>query len=151
MSIRVAGEIDAAAVVALWRSCELVVSHNDPSSDFREAVSGPCSDVLLNENELGQLDGTVMVGYDGHRGWLYYVAAAPHAQGKGIGRKMVEAAEQWLRDRGQSTASRSRNKCGSGEILRAPGIRGGSAYCYGQVVEAIMPVLLQPDADFTNG
>jgi ribosomal protein S18 acetylase RimI-like enzyme len=104
MSIRVAGEIDAAAVVALWRSCELVVSHNDPSSDFREAVSGPCSDVLLNENELGQLDGTVMVGYDGHRGWLYYVAAAPHAQGKGIGRKMVEAAEQWLRDRGVAKA-----------------------------------------------
>jgi ribosomal protein S18 acetylase RimI-like enzyme len=100
MGVRVAEKTDEGAVVTLWRSCELIVSYNDPSLDFQAAISGPCSDVLVNENELGQVDGTVMVGYDGHRGWLYYVAAAPTAQGTGIGRKMVEAAERWLRDRG---------------------------------------------------
>jgi ribosomal protein S18 acetylase RimI-like enzyme len=104
MSIRSAEETDEAAVVALWHACKLVVSYSDPSSDFQEAISGLCSDVLLNENERGQVDGTVMVGYDGHRGWLYYVAAAPAAQGTGIGRKLVQAAEQWLRDRRVSKA-----------------------------------------------
>jgi ribosomal protein S18 acetylase RimI-like enzyme len=40
-----------------------------------------------------------MVGHDGHRGWLYYVASAPDHRGQGTGRTMVEAGEQWLRDR----------------------------------------------------
>lgn len=41
-----------------------------------------------------------MVGHDGHRGWLYYVAAAPDMRGIGVGRRMVEAAQEWLRTRG---------------------------------------------------
>lgn len=41
-----------------------------------------------------------MVGHDGHRGWLYYLAAAPDRRGQGIGRSMVEAAERWLAARG---------------------------------------------------
>ena len=41
-----------------------------------------------------------MVGHDGHRGWLYYVAADPAARGAGCGRQMVAAAEHWLRERG---------------------------------------------------
>ena len=99
MSVRVAVEGDEHAVIALWRSCDLIVSYNDPSSDFRVAISHPCSCVLVNEDESGEVDGTAMVGFDGHRGWLYYVAAATHVQGTGLGRKMVEAGEQWLRDR----------------------------------------------------
>ena len=41
-----------------------------------------------------------MVGHDGHRGWLYYVAARPTSRNKGVGRRMVQAAENWLRQRG---------------------------------------------------
>jgi len=41
-----------------------------------------------------------MVGHDGHRGWFYYVATAPQVQRAGLGRTMVQAAEQWLRQRG---------------------------------------------------
>jgi ribosomal protein S18 acetylase RimI-like enzyme len=41
-----------------------------------------------------------MVGHDGHRGWLYYVATAPQARGAGLGRTLVQAAEQWLQQRG---------------------------------------------------
>ena len=102
MRIRVAENGDEAAVAALWRSCGLIVSYNDPVLDFRNAISSPCSDVLLAEDDKNEVVGSVMVGYDGHRGWLYYVAAAPSVQGMGVGRNMVEAAEQWLRDRGVS-------------------------------------------------
>ena len=100
MSIRKASQSDESAVIALWLACELVTHYNDPSDDFRFAVCGVCSDVLVNEDETGQIDGTVMVGHDGHRGWLYYVATAPQARGVGLGRTLVQAAEQWLQQRG---------------------------------------------------
>lgn len=41
-----------------------------------------------------------MVGHDGHRGWLYYLASDPGSRGRGFGRQMVQAAEEWLRQRG---------------------------------------------------
>jgi len=99
-TIRSATSQDEAAVIALWRSWDLVASYNDPATDFRFAKAGACSDVLVAEDESGRINGSVMVGHDGHRGWLYYVASANHARGNGIGRTMVEAAEQWLRERG---------------------------------------------------
>jgi ribosomal protein S18 acetylase RimI-like enzyme len=55
--------------------------------------------VLIAEEVEGRIWGSVMVGHDGHRGWLYYVASAPDHRGQGTGRTMVEAGEQWLRDR----------------------------------------------------
>ena len=48
----------------------------------------------------GELVGTVMAGYDGHRGWLYYLASAPARRGEGIGRRLVEAAEERLLELG---------------------------------------------------
>ena len=104
MPVRVAKAEDEDAVVALWHACDLVVSYNDPALDFRNALCSSSSNVLVGEEEGKSIVGTVLVGYDGHRGWLYYVAAEPHLQGRGIGRMMVEAAEQWLRDRGVSKA-----------------------------------------------
>jgi ribosomal protein S18 acetylase RimI-like enzyme len=100
LTIRHAVPEDEASVVALWRACDLVASYNDPAADFRFARAGACSDVLVGEDATGRISGSVMVGHDGHRGWLYYVAAAPHARGRGIGRQMVQAAEEWLRRRG---------------------------------------------------
>lgn len=41
-----------------------------------------------------------MVGFDGHRGWVYYLAVDPGVRRRGLGRDMMEAAERWLRDRG---------------------------------------------------
>jgi ribosomal protein S18 acetylase RimI-like enzyme len=98
--VRSAVPEDEPAVVALWRSCGLVASYNDPAADFRFARAGACSDVLVGVDAAGRIDGSVMVGHDGHRGWLYYVAAAPDARGSGIGRHMVQAGEGWLRQRG---------------------------------------------------
>src|SRR6266705_4347284 len=98
--IRSATENDVAAVVELWRSCGLVVSHNDPNADFRFARDGAGSDVLIAVDADHRVVGSVMVGHDGHRGWLYYVAVDPAGRRRGIGRSMVEAAEQWLAKRG---------------------------------------------------
>ena len=88
--VRAAVAQDEQAVVALWRVCHLVVSHNDPAPDFRIARAGACSDVLVGEDEVGRIKGSVMVGHD--------------ARGAGLGRQMVTAAEDWLRERGVAKA-----------------------------------------------
>ncbi len=100
LTIRNAVRQDEDSVVALWRACGLVVAYNDPAADFRFALAGTSSEVLVGADETGEIRGSVMVGHDGHRGWLYYVAAAPEARGTGAGRQMVAAAEAWLRQRG---------------------------------------------------
>jgi ribosomal protein S18 acetylase RimI-like enzyme len=99
LTLRSAAPADEANIVALWRVCGLVASYNDPATDFRFAKAGACSDVLVGEDEAGRIIGRVMVGHDGHRGWLYYVASSPHVRGSGVGRQMVEAGEHWLRQR----------------------------------------------------
>jgi ribosomal protein S18 acetylase RimI-like enzyme len=96
LTVKTAVAEDEPAVVALWRACDLVASYNDPVADFRFAKAGPCSDVLVAVDDAGEIAGSVMVGHDGHRGWLYYVAARPASRSKGIGRCMVQAAENWL-------------------------------------------------------
>ncbi len=100
LAIRSAGPEDEPALVALWHACDLVASYNDPAADFRFAKAGAYSDVLVGADAAGRIIGSVMVGHDGHRGWLYYVAADPGARGTGAGRQMVQAAEAWLRERG---------------------------------------------------
>lgn len=100
LDIRSASRNDEDAVVALWRACDLVVSYNDPATDFRFARAGACSEVLVGQDRAGRIRATVMVGHDGHRGWLYYLASHPDSRGVGFGRRMVLAAEDWLRDRG---------------------------------------------------
>lgn len=100
LTIRSASPEDEQTVVALWRACDLVASYNDPVADFRFAKVGACSDVLVGADRTGQIRGSVMVGHDGHRGWLYYVASDPGSRGSGFGRQMVHAAEDWLHRRG---------------------------------------------------
>lgn len=99
LPVRPAHEEDEAAVVALWQACGLVAGGNDPHADFRFARAGAASEVLVAESEDGRVVGSVMVGHDGHRGWLYYVAADPGTRPRGIGRAVVRAAEAWLRGR----------------------------------------------------
>jgi ribosomal protein S18 acetylase RimI-like enzyme len=100
LTVRNARPDDEARIVELWRDCGLVASYNDPAKDFRFALGSAASDVLVGEGEGGQVVASVMVGHDGHRGWLYYVAADPTAQGQGVGRQIVKAGEAWLRERG---------------------------------------------------
>lgn len=92
-------DADIDAVVALWRHCDLTRPWNDPHADLAQARATPTSTVLVGHLE-GVLVASVMVGYDGHRGWVYYLAVAPQAQRGGLGRQMMQAGETWLRDRG---------------------------------------------------
>lgn len=95
--IRKARADDERQVVDLWQACNLTVDYNDPLTDYHFALRGDSSTVLVAENESSVIVGSIMVGHDGHRGWMYYLAAAPHAQGTGIGRAMVSAGEDWLK------------------------------------------------------
>ena len=90
---------DEEAVIALWRACGLTRPWNDPAADFARAVEGPCSAVLLLRED-DALAASVMVGFDGHRGWVYYLAVAPERRREGLGRATMAAAEAWLRARG---------------------------------------------------
>ncbi|MFM6853990.1 MAG: GNAT family acetyltransferase [Sphingopyxis sp.] len=90
---------DAGGVVALWHACGLTRPWNDPAADFAMAVAGATSAVLLHHDAAG-LAASVMVGFDGHRGWVYYLAVAPRARGCGLGAGMMAAAEAWLVARG---------------------------------------------------
>lgn len=89
---------DETDVVALWQSAGLTRPWNDAGADFRRALATSGSTVLVAR--LGAaLAGAVMVGDDGHRGWVYYLGVDPAHRGKGLGRALMSAAEAWLRDR----------------------------------------------------
>ena len=88
------------AAVALWEECGLTRPWNDPHADLARALSGPSSTVLASVSEDGALLGTAMVGHDGHRGWVYYLAVTPSARGTGLGRALMAAAEEWVASQG---------------------------------------------------
>ncbi|MEX1152786.1 GNAT family acetyltransferase [Parvibaculum sp.] len=96
---RAARDGDGPALVALWTAAGLTRPWNDPAADIAFARGGPASDVLVIERD-GRIAASVMVGHDGHRGAVYYVAVDPALRGLGLGRAIMEAAEQWLRARG---------------------------------------------------
>lgn len=88
-----------AAAIALWHAAGLTRPWNDPDADLSRALDGPSSTVLAAVVDPGageRLVGTVMVGHDGHRGWLYYLAVAEDHRRRGVGGALVAAAEQWL-------------------------------------------------------
>lgn len=98
MKIRELSGGDRSEVVALWKAAGLTRPWSDPGADFDRAVAGPTSCVLGAASRTG-LAATVMVDHDGHRGWVYYLAAIPMARRSGLGRQMMRAAEDWLRAR----------------------------------------------------
>jgi ribosomal protein S18 acetylase RimI-like enzyme len=81
--------------VGLWEAAGLTRPWNDPRADIRRALDGPASTLLARLDE-DELIATVMIGHDGHRGWVYYLAVRPATQRQGHGRLMMEAAESWL-------------------------------------------------------
>jgi ribosomal protein S18 acetylase RimI-like enzyme len=99
MQIRPFRDEDRAAVLALWEVCGLIRPWNPPEGDLDRALAGPSSAVLIAD-DAGTVTGSVMVGDDGHRGWVYYLSAAPDRRGEGIGVALMRAAENWLRARG---------------------------------------------------
>ncbi|MHC4722321.1 MAG: GNAT family acetyltransferase [Planctomycetota bacterium] len=83
---------DEKDVIQLWHNCNLVVPWNDPKLDIeRKLKVNP--DLFLVGLIESKLIATIMGGYEGHRGWINYLAVSPQIRRKGVGRKMVEEVE----------------------------------------------------------
>lgn len=91
---------DTEPVVALWRSAGLVVPWNDPYRDIERKLTVQRELFLVADGGDGAVVGTAMVGYDGHRGWVNYLAVADPARGTGLGRALMHEAERLLVERG---------------------------------------------------
>jgi ribosomal protein S18 acetylase RimI-like enzyme len=99
LAIAEIADSDVEAVITLWQRCGLTRPWNDPASDIALARRNANSTILVGRAD-GAIVATAMVGHDGHRGWVYYVAVDPDRQKKGLGRAIMNAAEQWLREAG---------------------------------------------------
>lgn len=97
--IREFQDADFDGVAALWLAAGISRPWNDAGKDIAFARRDPHSTILVVERE-GTVAATAMVGEDGHRGWLYYVAVDPRYRDLGLGRAIMEAAERWLSARG---------------------------------------------------
>jgi len=83
---------DSEDVIDIWEACRLIVPWNDPHKDIaRKLQVNP--ELFLVAELNGQIAGTVMGGYEGHRGWINYLAVAPGYQGQGVGRALMETIE----------------------------------------------------------
>ena len=92
-------DADVADVVVLWQTCGLTRPWNDPATDIAFARRGSNATVLIGR-DANAIVATVLVGHDGHRGWVYYLAVDPNHRHKGYGRIMMDTAENWLRETG---------------------------------------------------
>lgn len=99
LAIAPIADSDVPAVIALWQRCELTRPWNDPAGDIALARRGDNAEVLVGRNDE-TIVATALVGHDGHRGWVYYVAVDPAQRGRNFGRGIMAAAEAWLRERG---------------------------------------------------
>lgn len=98
MDIEPIADVDIEAVVTLWDRCGLLRPWNDPRHDIGLARRAADADLLVGR-EGARIVSAAMVGFDGHRGWIYYFAVDPQAQGRGLGRAMTAACEAWLKAR----------------------------------------------------
>ena len=149
MNIRSFKPEDEAEVVALWHSCDLLRPWNDPHEDIRFCRESGHGDILITE-EQGKLVASVMVGHDGHRGWLYYLAVAADCRKRGLGKEIIKAAECWLKDRGVPKAElliRQENKAAIEFYLRI-GYRQESRTVMSQRLDGrTPPVEVSPPTD----
>jgi len=92
-------DADIPEVIRLWKRAGLVREWNDPTGDIELARRERNSTILLGRHD-GALVASLLVGHDGHRGWVYYVSVDPDHRLKDYGRQIMTAAEDWLRARG---------------------------------------------------
>ena len=100
LTIRPFRSADEAGVIALWRACDLVRPWNDPRKDITRKLCVNPEWFLVAEGTDGRVVATVMVGYEGHRGWINYLAVEPAMQRGGVGRTVMDEAEKILRAAG---------------------------------------------------
>lgn len=100
-AVRAFERADTESVVALWTEAGLTRPWNDPRLDIERKLRVQPELFLVAEDTSGDVDGTaivgtVMAGYDGHRGWIYYLASAESHRHRGIARALVREAERLL-------------------------------------------------------
>ncbi|MES2626342.1 MAG: GNAT family acetyltransferase [Pseudomonadota bacterium] len=95
MLIRAYQHADESAVVELWEACKLTRPWNDPGKDIARKLSVQRELFLVGEVD-GVVMASIMCGYDGHRGWVNYLAVKPGFQKRGHGQALMQAAEQAL-------------------------------------------------------
>lgn len=95
MRIRLYASEDEAGLIALWHACGLVNPKNDPAKDIRRKLKVKPGWILVGEVK-NRIVASAMVGYEGHRGWINYLAVAPDQRKQGLGRKILEHAEKKL-------------------------------------------------------
>lgn len=99
MEIRPFNAADTEAVVGLWKECNLVVPWNDPYKDILRKLKVDAHMFLVGES-AGGIVATVMGGYEGHRGWINYLAVSPRHRGEGLGRRLIERLEALFEAKG---------------------------------------------------
>src|SRR5450759_3082902 len=99
MKIRAYELNDESAVIALWQECGLTRPWNDPRRDIARKLTEQPGLFLVGTYEDAVVS-TAMVGFDGHRGWVYYLAVAPRHRGRSFGRILMQEAERLLIERG---------------------------------------------------
>jgi len=99
LEIREFQESDREEVIRLWRECNLVVGWYDPSIDIdRKLRVDP--DLFLTGHLGEKVVASVMGGYEGHRGWINFLAVLPEYQGRGYGSEMMSAVEGMIAEKG---------------------------------------------------
>lgn len=88
---------DFDAVVALWDACGLNVAYNDPARDIARLREAANAELFVGHQD-GKLIGSIIIGHDGHRGWIYRLAIAPEFRRQGHARTLVRHAERWLQE-----------------------------------------------------
>ncbi len=90
---------DEADVITLWKTCSLLSPANNPKQDIkRKRIDNPEQFIVMVEKE--KIIGTCMFGYDGHRGWIYYLAISPLHRKKGLAELLTNHAEEALKQIG---------------------------------------------------
>ena len=98
-NIRIYRERDREQVLALWQECDLIHPKNDPQKDL-DRKKGFGEELFLVIEEKEKIIGTVMGGYDGHRGIINYLGVHPSFRGQGLGKMLLQAVGQKLKDLG---------------------------------------------------
>jgi len=86
---------DTQAVIRLWQACELTRPWNNPHKDIQRKLS-VSDDLFLVAEEDSHVIGSVMGGYEGHRGWINYLAVDPSQRNRGLGRRLMQEVEKRL-------------------------------------------------------
>ena len=95
MRVRAFEDSDTQSVVELWQQCDLTVPWNDPHKDIQRKIQQG-RDLFLIGTVDGQVMACIMGGYEGHRGWINYLAVHPDHRRGGYGKQLVEALEAKL-------------------------------------------------------